>query len=110
MTPGLAPQAPVRLVCISDTHDRHAALPHPLPAGDVLIHCGDATQLGLEEDLRRFAAWFAAQPHRHKLFVPGAHDTWCGELPARAAELVADCEVLLDREVTIAGLARARRV
>lgn len=31
----------VRLVVISDTHGRHLSLGSRLPAGDVLVHCGD---------------------------------------------------------------------
>ena len=30
----------VRVVCVSDTHERHDSV--QLPAGDVLVHCGDA--------------------------------------------------------------------
>lgn len=32
--------SPMRLVCISDTHNSHRSL--HLPEGDVLIHAGDA--------------------------------------------------------------------
>lgn len=68
----------MRLVCISDTHNKHRDL--TLPTGDVLIHAGDATMLGEEEKCRDFLAWFSAQPFSTKIFVPGNHDFWFEEL------------------------------
>lgn len=91
----------MRFVCISDTHNRHDRLEHPVPDGDVLIHAGDATQLGMEAELLDFCSWFVSRPHTYKLLVPGAHDTWCGELPQRAAELTRGCEYLVDRELVL---------
>lgn len=67
---------PIRVVCISDTHNSHRAQPH-LPDGDVLIHAGDLTQSGSLEELDDVLAWLAAQPHLHKLFVAGNHDVAC---------------------------------
>ncbi len=63
----------MRLVCISDTHEKHEELGE-LPAGDVLIHAGDATLMGEEGRIREFIVWFAKQPHKHKILVPGNHD------------------------------------
>lgn len=62
----------MRLVFISDTHNR--PLKHPIPDGDVLIHCGDATGRGTVEEIETFAEWLNSHPHPHKLFVPGNHD------------------------------------
>ena len=80
-----------RLVCIADTHNEHESL--RLPPGDVLIHAGDClTESGTRyverrhdlsiarvspegiELFRRFAVWFGAQPHRHKVLIGGNHD------------------------------------
>lgn len=62
----------MKIVCISDTHGFHNRL--KLPKGDVLIHAGDATQIGRVEECLDFIIWFQAQPFRYKLFVPGNHD------------------------------------
>jgi len=35
---------PVRIVCLSDTHGRHARL--SVPDGDILIHAGDFMAFG----------------------------------------------------------------
>ena len=68
------PKSPsdVRFVCISDTHCRHAEL--VLPAGDVLIHCGDFSQTGRLTEIRAFCDWLAAQPHPRKIVIAGNHD------------------------------------
>lgn len=63
----------MRLVCISDTHGDHRQL--SLPLGDVLLHAGDVTAHGTEGDLEDFLDWFGSQPHRHRVFIAGNHDT-----------------------------------
>lgn len=63
---------------ISDTHMNHGQL--QVPDGiDVVIHSGDATNWldpydNLPE-MRAFIDWFATLPIKHKIFVPGNHDT-----------------------------------
>ncbi len=74
------------LVIISDTHNLHRQL--VLPPGDVLIHCGDATLRGTVEEFAAFGNWWAAQPYRWKLFVPGNHDFICERDPTMARELL----------------------
>ena len=63
---------------VSDTHSLHDRL--TLPEGvDVVVHSGDASNrrepVLNEPELQRFLEWFAALPVRHKIFVPGNHDT-----------------------------------
>jgi len=58
---------------ISDTHNRHQQLTN-LPAADVIVHCGDFTDNGTEEEALDFLNWFIALPHPHKIFVAGNHD------------------------------------
>ena len=62
----------IRIVCISDTHNIHQKL--SIPAGDILVHTGDATKGGRKEQLEAFWDWFSAQPFQHKIFVAGNHD------------------------------------
>ena len=42
---------------ISDTHNRHQLLTD-LPAADVLVHCGDFTDMGTEQEVLDFLNWF----------------------------------------------------
>lgn len=44
----------VRVVCISDTHEQLGKVLPRIPDGDVLVHCGDFTNFGDEEEIKRF--------------------------------------------------------
>ena len=47
------PVAPgmLRFVCLSDTHTKY---PTKVPAGDVLLHAGDFTNVGLAPEVKAF--------------------------------------------------------
>lgn len=94
----------MKVVCISDTHGDHAQL--QLPGGDVLVHAGDITAHGSRDDYLDFLEWFAAQPHRHRVFVPGNHDTWLEHEPDEAERLASAAGVwmLNDSGVRFDGL------
>lgn len=74
----------MKLVCISDTHGDHEQV--VLPAGDVLIHAGDLTGHGTEQETLAFMQWFGLQDFEHKLCVAGNHDTFMESEPDLAAE------------------------
>jgi Icc-related predicted phosphoesterase len=63
----------MKLVVISDTHGKHRDI-DSLPMGEVLIHCGDFSNVGEKEDVIDFIEWFASFPHFHKIFIAGNHD------------------------------------
>ena len=58
---------------ISDTHGKHHQL-RELPLADILVHSGDFTMAGSEEEAIDFLEWFIELPHRHKILVAGNHD------------------------------------
>ena len=62
---------------ISDTHGKHNQL-RDLPLADVLVHSGDFTMAGTEEEAIEFLEWFLNQPHLHKILVAGNHDDCLG--------------------------------
>lgn len=64
--------APLRLICLSDTHTHTA----PIPDGDVLIHAGDLTDAGTPSELQAQIDWLDSLPHAHKLCIAGNHDTY----------------------------------
>jgi len=64
---------PIRVVCLSDTHDRIVAA---VPDGDLLVHAGDLTTGGTAADIQRQLDWLESLPHRHKVVVAGNHDSW----------------------------------
>lgn len=72
----------MKLVILSDTHNRHRGL--SVPDGDVLIHCGDFSMLGQSAEVIDFLNWLRSQPHKHKIFIAGNHDRLFEKNPALA--------------------------
>jgi len=68
------PSGFVRFVCISDTHGLHGRMAHRVPAGDVLIHAGDFSNTGEEEQVLSLERWLSCLPHAHKVVIAGNHD------------------------------------
>lgn len=94
----------MKIVCLSDTHNCNQEI--SVPDGDVLIHAGDATVRGTMAEIEQFLCWFAALPHRHKIFVAGNHD-WLYETNNRFARLLTanfKIQYLQDSAVEIEGL------
>ncbi|KAM7202052.1 calcineurin-like phosphoesterase [Rhypophila sp. PSN 637] len=73
-------KGPIRVVCLSDTHDQTLAVPD----GDLLVHAGDLTQDGSRESIQKQIDWLDGLPHRHKVFVGGNHDGWLDPEARRA--------------------------
>lgn len=61
---------PIRVVCISDTHNKQPVL----PPGDLLIHAGDLTENGSFAEVQAGLTWLSSQPHKYKILVAGNHD------------------------------------
>jgi len=92
----------MRVVCISDTHGRHAGL--RIPGGDLLLHAGDLGRHGRIADLKDFNAWMAEQPHAFKVVIAGNHDRALEERPRAARRALKDVIYLRDEEVELEGL------
>ena len=46
-----------------------------LPKGDLLIHAGDVTNVGRENEVRDFINWFnGIEGFKRKIFIAGNHD------------------------------------
>lgn len=66
----------MRILHISDTHGKHESFCRvcPLPAADVIVHSGDFTFSGSEDEAYDFMNWFCDLPYAHKIFIAGNHD------------------------------------
>ena len=65
----------MRIVCISDTHSLHQMMSHELPKGDILIHAGDCTNIGKQNEVKDFVYWFQnIKGFDSKVFIAGNHD------------------------------------
>ncbi|KAM3133384.1 hypothetical protein pb186bvf_014545 [Paramecium bursaria] len=62
----------LQIVCISDTHGSII----PLPEGDILIHCGDFTNVGEGPEIVKFANWMKSLKNqfKHIIVIAGNHD------------------------------------
>ncbi|KAI0641459.1 Metallo-dependent phosphatase-like protein [Trametes meyenii] len=78
----------ITVVCISDTHNTHDHLA-PLPPGDILIHAGDFTNSGTEEETHAALRYLSSAPHPHKVFIAGNHDIALAHVQKRDAILAA---------------------
>jgi len=94
--------APLRIVCISDTHGEHERI--AVPPGDVLIHAGDLTGLGHMDEISVFNVWLGRLPHRHKIVIAGNHDFAFERQAPEAERLITNAIYLRDRAVGIEGL------
>ena len=98
----------MRLVFISDTHSMHNnPLMKAIPDGDILVHCGDLTKVGLLYDVKSFADFMKRQNHKHKVIIAGNHD-YCfedkNEYQLQAFELLSDFTFLQDKAAIIEGI------
>jgi Icc-related predicted phosphoesterase len=75
----------MRFVAISDTHGQHASL--SLPDADVLIHAGDVSKRGTEQQIKEFLEWFTSLNYRYKILIAGNHDFYLEKV---SAEQLAD--------------------
>lgn len=83
----------LRLVIVSDTH---RSFPYPVPAGDVLIHCGDS-----EWSVDELESWATGQEHAHKIVICGNMDSSLSDTNAFSAENIT---YLQDNAVEISGV------
>lgn len=83
---------PVRLVIVSDTHNYPERVGE-LPAGDILVHCGDFTVYGKGSEIKSFADWLDTQTQfKHKVVIAGNHEV----NPDRAKKILSDHCIWLD--------------
>lgn len=63
----------MKILHLSDTHGCHHRLRN-LPEADVLVHSGDFTMNGSEQEALDFLNWLCDLPYAHKIFICGNHD------------------------------------
>ena len=63
----------MKILHLSDTHGLHHQI-KDLPEADVIIHSGDISHNGDENEVLDFLNWYIELPYSHKIFVTGNHD------------------------------------
>jgi Icc-related predicted phosphoesterase len=93
-----------RVTVISDTHCRHDEI--DLPAGDLLIHCGDMFDLFSRTPQRLFQMdqWFGRQEFDTILYTGGNHDRELEAAVAHRSQPLKNAHYLSDEAVEFRGL------
>ena len=63
----------MKIIHISDTHGKHHLL-KKLPKADIIVHSGDISENGTEDEVLDFLNWFCNLNYQHKIFIAGNHD------------------------------------
>lgn len=63
----------MKILHISDTHNMHYLL-QDLPDADIIVHAGDVSLAGSEQEVLDFVEWFEKLPYKYKIFIAGNHD------------------------------------
>jgi len=92
----------MKVVCISDTHNRHREL--ELPTGDVLIHAGDFTDFGRPNEIEDFVQWFASLKYPHKVLIAGNHDFFMYDILPESVTKNKEFTYLRNESTVINGL------
>lgn len=93
----------MRIVCISDTHGQHRNI--QLPKGDMLIHAGDISSTGTEDQIMNFMEWFKDQEFQYKIFISGNHDFLFERKPKTARQIIPESIIYLEESsINIEGL------
>ena len=92
----------LRIALLSDTHELHREV--EVPPCDLLVHAGDFTMFSRSAAaVEDFDEWLGELPCRHRVVVPGNHDS-CLE-PNRAAVVrLQNAQVLINEAIIIEGL------
>jgi len=86
---------------LSDTHSKHHELRN-LPPADIIIHSGDISFAGSENEVMDFIEWFGDLPYKYKIFIAGNHDDCL--FGANIDGLPQNCFYLCNSGVTIQGI------
>ena len=97
----------IRIVAISDTHQRHELL--SLPPGDVLLHCGDILmfnsgfrpQVSVSK-LRSFNQWLGTTPYTERVCIGGNHDSILEVIgKQQVQQLLTHCHYLENEQIQL---------
>ncbi|KAL9647943.1 hypothetical protein ABK040_008212 [Willaertia magna] len=95
----------LKIIVISDTHDKHDKL--KIPNGDILICCGDITEKGTVEDVKKFNDFLSQIDQvKYKVVIAGNHDKELCKYSKEQIqkEVFTNAIYLQDSSVTIEGI------
>lgn len=87
---------------LSDTHSQHNKF--NTAGGDIILHSGDVSSRGTDQEILSFIDWFEQQDYVHRIFIPGNHDWslernfpyWKDECDKRGIHLLNDTGITVE--------------
>jgi Icc-related predicted phosphoesterase len=94
----------MKITCISDTHQLHDQL--IIPPCDMIIHAGDFTNRGKQDEVRNFIEWYAVQESNYKILICGNHEVGVSKNIQSLQKLCMENNIILlnNEHVEINGL------
>jgi len=94
----------MKIVAISDTHGKHRKL--DLPKGDMIIHAGDVSNIGVKTEVLDFLDWYSGLDFQYKIFIAGNHDFYFEKEKKEEIEKVIPSNVIYlnDSGIIIEGI------
>ena len=90
----------MQFIGISDTHEGRW---ENFPDADLVIHAGDATFRGREDERKLFIDWYSKLSHKYKIYVAGNHDIGMNDDDFKKELAKNNIIYLEDSSVTIEG-------
>lgn len=81
----------MKTLLLSDTHGQHYDIDIPKKGYTCVIHTGDFTNMGREDEIDSFLLWYSNIPCKHKILIAGNHDL---SLEYHNAEFKQKCHIL----------------
>lgn len=72
-----------------------------MPEGDIILHAGDFSKRGTEEQIRDFFDWFSRLDYRYRICIAGNHDFLAEREPMKFRRLIPDNCIYLENSGTI---------
>lgn len=95
----------MKIIAISDPHNKHNQVYKWLESADMIICAGDISGRGYAHEVENFFVWFSALPYKYKIMIAGNHDFLFEQYPEKAKEMMPDNIIYLeDSSVVIEGL------
>lgn len=96
----------MKIIILSDTHGYHNQIEKE--ESDIVIHCGDSTNykdwIRNEFEWFQFVEWFNEYPAKHKIYVPGNHDTYIENFSFEKDSDKYNFTVLLHEYIEVEGI------
>jgi len=101
-------QSGLRILHLSDTHNLHRTIEmsYPLPAADILLHTGDISNHGTDQELIDFNLWLGelSQRYANIIVILGNHDLRSGVDNEIVRAYLSNATVLFHEQIEVLGL------